>query len=65
MARITPRKRQVLEFVAAGRTNGDIARAIGLSPSAVDKHVRALLARYDAPSRAALVFTALRRGDIR
>jgi LuxR family transcriptional regulator len=37
---LTPRQREVLEWVAEGKTTADIATIIGLSSPTVDKHLR-------------------------
>jgi len=58
------RKRQVMELVAAGLPTKDIAARLGVSPAAIDKHLRQLFRRYRVPNRAALVGAALRRSHI-
>jgi LuxR family transcriptional regulator len=39
-AKLTSRQREVLEWVADGKTNQDIATIIGLSPATIEKHLR-------------------------
>ena len=58
------RKREVLELVASGHANKEIAARMGITSWAVEKHLRQLYRRYDVPNRAALVTAAFRRGDL-
>ena len=37
--RLTPREREVLELVAEGRTNAEVARVLWVSPGTVRKHL--------------------------
>lgn len=50
-AGLTPRQVEVLELVAEGLTNADIAERLFVSPKTVDHHVSALLMKLDAASR--------------
>jgi DNA-binding CsgD family transcriptional regulator len=52
---LTPRQQQVLTHLAAGHANKTIAALLGVSESAVELHVTALLALFECDSRAALV----------
>lgn len=54
-AGLSQRQQEVLAHVARGDSNRTIALALGVSESAVELHVTALLARLDVDSRAALV----------
>jgi DNA-binding NarL/FixJ family response regulator len=42
---LTPREREVLELIAAGRTNAGIARALVVTPGAVEKHVTSIFSK--------------------
>ncbi|MBX6751749.1 MAG: AAA family ATPase [Micromonosporaceae bacterium] len=50
-AGLTPREREVLALICAGRTNAEIARHLFLSVKTVDRHVSAVLAKLGAPTR--------------
>jgi DNA-binding NarL/FixJ family response regulator len=50
LADLTPREREVLELMAEGRTNAAIARAMVVTPGAVEKHVSNIFAKLDLPS---------------
>jgi DNA-binding NarL/FixJ family response regulator len=59
---LTPREREVLDLVASGRSNRSIAELLGISDHTVKFHVRALLEKLGADTRADAVARALRRG---
>lgn len=58
------RKCEVLALVAAGCANKEIARRLGVTPWAIEKHLRQLFRFYRVPNRAALVRAALRSGHL-
>ena len=47
---LTPRERETLELMAEGRTNAAIARAMVVTPGAVEKHVSNVFAKLDLPA---------------
>ncbi|WP_424184944.1 response regulator [Actinokineospora sp. G85] len=47
--RLTPREREVLGLMAAGRANGSIAQALVVSEAAVAKHIASILVKLDLP----------------
>ena len=50
LSELTPREREVLELMAEGRTNAAIARAIVVTPGAVEKHVSNIFAKLGLPA---------------
>jgi DNA-binding CsgD family transcriptional regulator/tetratricopeptide (TPR) repeat protein len=61
-AGLTPRQVEVLELVAAGLTNADIADRLFVSPKTVDHHVSAVLMKLGASSRQEAAAIAQDRG---
>ncbi|MCW2955023.1 MAG: two component transcriptional regulator, LuxR family [Conexibacter sp.] len=59
---LTPREREVLGHVAAGRGAPEIARLIHLSPATVKGHLQSLYEKLGVSDRAAAVAEAMRRG---
>jgi DNA-binding NarL/FixJ family response regulator len=57
---LSPREREVLELMADGLTNGEIAEALVVSPATVKTHVRSVLAKLDARDRVQAVLLAHR-----
>ncbi|MGH2611396.1 MAG: LuxR C-terminal-related transcriptional regulator, partial [Tepidiformaceae bacterium] len=48
---LTPRQREVLDLIAAGATNGEIAERLGITLDGAKWHVREILSRLDVDSR--------------
>lgn len=59
--RLTAREEEVLAHIVAGRTYGEIARALVLSEKTVSSHVSHLLAKTATPNRVDLARWAVRR----
>jgi DNA-binding NarL/FixJ family response regulator len=59
---LTRRQFQILQLVALGQTNAEIARALVLSPRTVEMHVANILATLDSRSRAEAVRRATELG---
>jgi DNA-binding NarL/FixJ family response regulator len=59
---ITDRETEVLVLVAHGRSNGEIARHLDISPATVKGHIRHLLTKLNARDRVHLVILAYRTG---
>ncbi|MCC5577907.1 response regulator transcription factor [Microtetraspora sp. AC03309] len=57
---LTQREREVLEYLADGRSNAEIARELCLAPKTVRNHVSNVLNKLEAPTR---VDAALRARD--
>jgi len=62
---LTPREQQVLKLVAAGYTNKDIGKKLGITEDTVKKHMQSILAKLDASSRIGAVTKAARAGIIK
>lgn len=62
VAGLTPRELQVLQLVAAGKTNQQIARALHRSPATVAIHVRNILGKAQVANRAEAAAFAVRHG---
>lgn len=61
-ARLTPREREVLAEVGRGRSNREIARALGLAEKTVKTHVSAILAKLGVQDRTQAAVYAVRTG---
>jgi two-component system response regulator DesR len=59
---LTPREREVLELVATGATNREIAGRLHLSPHTVKEHTSSLYRKLEARNRADAVLRAQRLG---
>jgi DNA-binding NarL/FixJ family response regulator len=59
---LTEREREVLELIAAGETNAEIAGALYLSPHTIKEHTSALYRKLGARNRAEAVQLAQRIG---
>lgn len=59
---LSERERQILDLVAAGLSNGDIASRLFLSPKTVRNNVSAILAKLQARDRSAMIITAREAG---
>lgn len=62
IALLTPRERQTLNMVVAGKTNKEIAAVMGISAKTVDKHRSSLMQKLDVHSVVELIALALREG---
>jgi DNA-binding CsgD family transcriptional regulator/pimeloyl-ACP methyl ester carboxylesterase len=59
---LSPREQEVLRLLAAGESNRQIARRLGLSPHTVERHVANLYRKIGARGRADATAYALRNG---
>jgi DNA-binding CsgD family transcriptional regulator len=55
LAQLTSREVEIMEMVAAGRTNVAIARALDMSPRTVAKHLEHVYRKLGVSNRAAAV----------
>lgn len=61
---MTARRREVLHWMARGKSNVEVAMILGLSERTVKNHVRDILFIYGAGNRVCAVMRALARGDV-
>jgi two-component system, NarL family, response regulator LiaR len=61
-ASLTPREREVLELIAAGRSNKRIAFELGIAEKTVKTHVGHLMAKLGVSDRTQAALLAVRRG---
>ena len=61
---LTPRELQVLQRIAEGDSNKEIAHRLGISEHTVKFHVNSILAKLNAQSRTEAVVRATRLGLI-
>jgi DNA-binding NarL/FixJ family response regulator len=61
---LSPREREVLDLIAAGSTNSEIAAALHLSPHTIHEHTSSLYRKLGARNRADAVQRANRAGLI-
>ena len=54
---LTEREREILDLVAAGKTNAEIAEAIWIAPGTVRKHLENIYEKLGVHSRTAAVAT--------
>nr|WP_206067081.1 response regulator transcription factor [Nonomuraea sp. FMUSA5-5] len=59
---LTPRERELVAWVATGRSNEEIARELTISPDTVRTHVSRAMVKLRARDRAQLVVFAMRAG---
>ncbi len=58
---LTPRQKEILQAMARGLTNKDIAKMFSIRTDGVNEHVIAILAKLGAANRTEAVATALRK----
>jgi DNA-binding CsgD family transcriptional regulator/RimJ/RimL family protein N-acetyltransferase len=59
---LTARERDVLAQLAMGKSNRDLAKALGITENTVKNHVRSVLEKLNAQSRSEAVVIALKAG---
>lgn len=63
-AQLTPRERQVLQLIAEGHTNAEMAELLFLSVKTIEKHRASLIEKLGTRDVASLVRVAIRHGLI-
>ena len=61
---LTPRERQILQLLADGMSNADVAAKLFISQETVKSHVRHILAKLEADTRTHAVAIAIRESII-
>ena len=61
---LTPREREILQLLADGMSNVDVAAKLFISQETVKSHVRHILAKLEADTRTQAVAIALREAMI-
>ena len=64
-ADLTEREQEVLQHIAEGKTNKEIANQLSISEKTVKNHVRNIFHKLDVFDRTQAAITAIRRGIIR
>ncbi len=55
LERLSPRERHILQLLGVGRSNKEVARALGITPETVKTHVSRILGKLGAQNRAQAV----------
>lgn len=63
-SQLTPREREILQMIADGLTDREIAGRLTLSPATARTHARNLIGKLGAHTRAQAVAIAIRSGEI-
>jgi LuxR family maltose regulon positive regulatory protein len=63
--RVTARERSILEFIAKGQSNKEIAKTLGVAPETIKTHVKRIFVKLSAESRAQAVVRAQSLGLLR
>ncbi len=61
---LTPREMEILEYIAQGLLNKQIATQLGISEQTIKNHVTSILRKLNANARTEAVIVALKRGLI-
>ena len=62
---LTPREIEIIELLAGGSSNKQIAAALGISDDTVHAHLRNIFSKLEVSDRTSAVTTAVRRGIVR
>ena len=64
LERLTPREVEILQHMAAGRSSGDIARRLGMSPHTLRTHTQNILTKLGVHSKLEALVLAIRHGKV-
>jgi two-component system NarL family response regulator len=59
---LSKRERQVVQYIANGRSNKEIGQILSISENTVKAHVRSILTKLDAMGRTEAIAIATKRG---
>jgi DNA-binding CsgD family transcriptional regulator len=62
---LSERERQVLEYIANGRSNKEIGQILYISENTVKSHVKSILTKLDAMGRTEAIAAGIKRGLIK
>jgi DNA-binding NarL/FixJ family response regulator len=62
LSELSDREREVLEWIAAGYNNSEIARKLVISPNTVRNHITSIFSKLQAADRAKLIVMAKKAG---
>ena len=61
---LTPREREVVQWIAKGKTSHEASIIVGISPRTVEQHVQSAMVKFAATNRVQLAVEAAKRGEI-
>lgn len=64
MMKLTPREREVLQWISAGKTSWEVSMILGSSERSVDKIIAGAMMKLDALTRTQAVVNAIRLGEV-
>jgi len=62
IARLTKREREIIDLIAQGLKNKEIAARLSISPATVRHHLSAIFAKLEVPDRLKLIVFAYTHG---
>ena len=62
---LTARERSIIEFIAKGRSNKEIARELGITPETIKTHLKRIFQKLSAESRTQAVVRAQSLGMLK
>ena len=62
IAKLTKREREIIELIAEGLKNKEIAERLSISPTTVRHHLSAIFAKLEVPDRLKLIVFAYQQG---